>query len=35
MTSKPVVRLSTETVIDIHAELIDKIGGGDIRSSMP
>jgi len=27
MTQKPVVRFSTETVIDIHAELIDKIGG--------
>jgi len=28
MTLKPVVRLSTETVIDIHTELINKIGGG-------
>ena len=28
MTQRPVIRLSTETVIAIHSELIDKIGGG-------
>ena len=28
MTQRPIIRLSTETIIDIHSELIDNIGGG-------
>ena len=28
MTQRPIIRLSTEIIITIHSELIDKIGGG-------